>query len=484
MTRFVGKHPKAREGRNMRRGMRSCMRSCMRRWMRILGCTIVILAMPGCSGTSWRQDESKIQDALKQIDARHKNAPQDSATTIDIDSKISETADLPTLIQLALERSPQLRETQARIRATLEEAAGASSLDNPRLQFETLEVPWSKPVALGSARTNQLGVMQDIPYPGKLDARARASLKDAESMYQMYREREREIVKRVKKTYVTYATLVKELSINMEVTKLLQEFELIAEEKYKTGKVSQQDVLKPQVELVMLHNEVIFIEQKILAAKAELNALLYRTGDAPMGKPVELEPPDEKFDLEDLKSKAAVTRPEILAAEARVNSSRAMLEFAELEAGKPDFTVGFDYMQMPGEEENGWGGLVGINLPWFTDKRSAEARRMKQTVAADEMAIRNVRNETEFQIRDAFLRVVATKKSLVLFKGELLNKSSQTVEVSRFEYEKAKSSLLDFLDAERSLRNIRIGYYRAIGEYETAVADLERAVGLDLRAKQ
>jgi outer membrane protein TolC len=57
------------------------------------------------------------------------------------------------------------------------------------------------------------------------------------------------------------------------------------------------------------------------------------------------------------------------------------------------------------------------------------------------------------------------------------------VEVSRTAYEKDKSSFLELLDAERSLRDIRLKSILSLTQYEGAVADLEKAVGEDLRRK-
>ena len=57
------------------------------------------------------------------------------------------------------------------------------------------------------------------------------------------------------------------------------------------------------------------------------------------------------------------------------------------------------------------------------------------------------------------------------------------MEVSRAAYEKDKTSFLDLLDAERSLRDMKLKYIQAVTQYESASADLERAVGSDLRRK-
>jgi outer membrane protein TolC len=102
---------------------------------------------------------------------------------------------------------------------------------------------------------------------------------------------------------------------------------------------------------------------------------------------------------------------------------------------------------------------------------------------ADEAALDSARGRAQFEIRDAWLRVDAARRSAALFRGELVPKTAQTVEVSRASYEKDKSSFLDLLDAERSLRDVRLKNIQAVTQYESAVADLERAVGTDLRRK-
>jgi outer membrane protein TolC len=86
-------------------------------------------------------------------------------------------------------------------------------------------------------------------------------------------------------------------------------------------------------------------------------------------------------------------------------------------------------------------------------------------------------------VRDALLRAEAARRSVRLFQGELLPKSAQSVEVSRSGYEKDKASFLDLLDAERSQRDVKLKHAQAVAQYASAVADLERAVGADLRRK-
>jgi outer membrane protein TolC len=47
-------------------------------------------------------------------------------------------------------------------------------------------------------------------------------------------------------------------------------------------------------------------------------------------------------------------------------------------------------------------------------------------------------------------------------------------------YKTGKASFLDLLDSQRSLLKIKIGFYRAVADHMKNLADLERAVGIEL----
>jgi outer membrane protein TolC len=437
------------------------------------------LVTAGCAA-AWQGDYDRLRSELDPIVAEHRAAPAGPSTDAELDRALSGPLDLETLRRAARARNPELREASARVQAALEEARRAGAFDDPMLAVRTERVPWRSPAAVNQAAENMLSLTQSIPFPGNLGLREEAAFREAESLYQTYRERERDLEARLKKAYFEYFALVKELEVHREHVRILEDFEKVSDVKFRTGAASQQDVLKPQVEAVLLHNDVLSIEQKLGSARAEINVILHRPADAPLGEPREPVPVEESFDVKDLAAKALAARPEVRAAELRVRSSRAGLRLAERESVLPDFTVEFGAMQMP-EEPDGWAGMFGINLPWLTGKKRAEARRMGHVLRAEEAALEGVRGRVLFEVRDAGLRVDAAARSLALFRRELLPKSAQGVEVSRAGYEKDKATVLDLLDAERSLRDVKLKYYQAVARYESAVADLERAAGLDLR---
>ncbi len=356
----------------------------------------------------------------------------------------------------------------------------AGLLDDPSFKFEAWAVPIRQPAAFDRDDTNMFGLMQNFPFPGKLGLRAEAAWRDAEATFQMFRQEELDLIAQLKKTYYSYFSLSKELDFHFEHVKILEEFENIANEKFKRGIISQEDVLKAQVELITLHNEVFAIEQQLGSQRAAINILLNRPDGAPLGKPLDLSPAAAPLDLKEMQERALEARPEARAARLKLLSSQTGLKLAERDAWQPDFSVGLDYWQMP-REDDAWGGVFSFNLPWLTGKRFAEVRKLEHAARADEISLEAVRNQINYEVRDAYLRVEAARKSVLLFKGELIPKSQQSVDVSRSNYEKDRTTFLNLLEAERSLRDVKIKYHRAIAAHEAAMADLERATGALLK---
>jgi outer membrane protein TolC len=432
----------------------------------------------GACAAPWRDDCDALRAELDGIGAIHRAVPIGPSTDETLDRALAQSVDPDTLVALARRRNPEIREAAARAAAMLEEVARAGALDDPmlKLRHERMAESFDRNAELA------LALEQKLPAFGALGLRAEGAFRDAQAMALMMRERERDVIARVKKAWVEYASMTRHLEIHREHVAILEELEKISGAKFRTGAVSQQDVLKPQVELVTLLNELILDEQKILSAKAAINALLDRPADAPLGAPAELAAPGEALDAAALQARAQAERPEVRAAELRAKGTAARLAAAEREAAWPELSVEVEAMQRPGEEDS-WAGMLAVSLPWFTGKRSAEARMLRESLRADEIAAGAARTRAQWEVREAHLRVEAARKSAALFKGELVPKSRQSVEVSRASYEKDKATFLDLLDAERSLRDVKLDHTRALADYASALADLERAVGADLRRK-
>ncbi|MBI2930763.1 MAG: TolC family protein [Planctomycetes bacterium] len=394
------------------------------------------------------------------------------------ETDLSERADLDTIVDLVLARYPSLRESIERTASMSAMARAAGKLEDPMMMFKLDDQMIRRDADVEKV---VFGLQQMLPWPGKLDLARTDAVGRAEAMLHERRARERELALMAKRAYYDYYRWVWERHVREEHLKLLDSIGKLTEASYEAGKVSQQDILKPQVERGMVQKDLFEVERMIEMARIRLNLLMQRAPDAPLGPPAAARTTVE-LDPAALTARAIESRPEIRGLRARIQAARAAYDLADKNSVYPDFTLGVEYMQRP-EDADEAAIMAGINLPWLTGRRAAEAEAARRTLLAEEAALDVARTEITEQVREALLRLQAADRQLDLIDRQLLSLSKQSVEAAMSAYGSALAVAADVLDAERSQRDIQIEVHRALADRETAVAELERALGTDLRRK-
>jgi cobalt-zinc-cadmium efflux system outer membrane protein len=72
------------------------------------------------------------------------------------------------------------------------------------------------------------------------------------------------------------------------------------------------------------------------------------------------------------------------------------------------------------------------------------------------------------------------EKMLRVFETSLIPQATSSLNSARSAYASGKSGFMELLDAERSLYQVRIDYYKALSKYADAVAALEKTAGVSL----
>ena len=158
------------------------------------------------------------------------------------------------VIDEALRRNPELQASKLRWNASTERIVQERALDDPVIGLTYFGEQVQTRVG-----EKQAGVeaSQKIPFYGKLRLKGEVARNEANVSGEKYRTLEREIVAKAKSAFYELYWAYKSININDENRNLLQRFVKIAEVKYATGKETQQDVLKAQVELSKIVNELI-----------------------------------------------------------------------------------------------------------------------------------------------------------------------------------------------------------------------------------
>ena len=80
----------------------------------------------------------------------------------------------------------------------------------------------------------------------------------------------------------------------------------------------------------------------------------------------------------------------------------------------------------------------------------------------------------------AFAKLEAARQQLDLFRDALIPQTELSYQAALAAYEVGRVEFISLMEAARAIRDVRLGYYRALVDVEQRFADLERAVGRDL----
>lgn len=394
-----------------------------------------------------------------------------------------EPVSLDALVKEAIGNNPGLKAAYNDWKAQEFKIAQARSLPDPIASFTYFGANVETRVG---PQENKYGLSQKVPFPGKLSLKAKSQAKQAAMFKQRYEAAKRELIKNIKYTYLDIYWIDQATQVIEEEKSIIESLEKVAQRKYESNLVAQQDVIKAEIELSKLIERLLIYEQQRKAYLARLNSLLNRPKEQQLAMVTAVNLPQFGYEPEELHKFAQETRQELVAAGLDIqrqeyDKSLAKLDFA------PDFTFGFDYIKvgsghtsMPNDGEDAWMGTVAVNVPLWFNKLSAQLKEKKAALEASKLKYKNTENEVAYEVRDLYFKIVTYKDIVSLYKTALLPQTEQSFEAARTSYETGRIDFLNWLDAERMLLETRLAYYKAIVDYLKSIAYLERVVGRDL----
>jgi outer membrane protein TolC len=146
--------------------------------------------------------------------------------------------------------------------------------------------------------------------------------------------------------------------------------------------------------------------------------------------------------------------------------------------------VGLQYWYAPEQNpKNMYAPMVSLTIPfspWTKGKHDyavEEALAERQAARANLAAMKNM---ALFEVREMSAKVKAAMKSVSIYSDGLLPQAEQAFQAAVAAYQTGRVNFMTLLDAQRTIRDVRMGYYKALVDYEQSRADLERAVGKEL----
>jgi cobalt-zinc-cadmium efflux system outer membrane protein len=261
----------------------------------------------------------------------------------------------------------------------------------------------------------------------------------------------------------------------------------IASAMYAVGSTSQADVVRAQLAVTRMQQDIADMELQRFTAAAALNGLLGRDPEGRVvlrpgtahemhgGEVMALEMPplppvDSLVQWADSGNlELAALRTGVAAARANEDVAHRMLI--------PDLTVGLSYGQRTGSPDM-VSAMVGVSLPIFARSRQLKARdetRAMRTMAEDEVAATRLAVRTELVTARA--EAETARRQVTIYTGTLVLQAAAAYEASLAAYRVGRVDFMAVLDAQMALLMYQHDANRFEAMYGTAIADIDRLTG-------
>ena len=288
----------------------------------------------------------------------------------------------------------------------------------------------------------------------------------------------------MKKAYYELYYIQQATSVTERERDLLVQIRDAANARYRAALTSQQDVLRAELELSNIEENLIRLRQQLDSTQARLARQLHVAPQTKLRTLDHLPPEDVPRDLDLLQRQAVAARPELHAQLAMLRRERRMVEVAQLEYF-PDFVLKAGWGAMTTDKamaptadgvDNVTVGL-GVNVPIYRKRLSAGVRQAEANAVVAAREYDSLRDATLEQVMDLFAQAQSQQDLLTLFEEDILPKARQTIEVSLRAYDVGDVDFLQLLDNFRQLLQYEISYRRLEATFRQTLAELERIIG-------
>jgi outer membrane protein, heavy metal efflux system len=391
---------------------------------------------------------------------------------------------LQEMLQWADTHNPELAAMGYDVDAANERIVPAGALPDPtlRAEFQDFAGPGApdgfNPFP-GKGSGTKYTLMQSIPLWGKRGLRKEVATAEVDQVKGRRQATIAEIHARIKNAYAQYYQVVGLKKLNEEVLHLMDELEAVAQVRYSSGLVPQQDVIRAQVEKTTLRSEIINLDTEQHHAMTKLNTAMGRTQLAPIAEPQALPPiPLQKLDGDTLLEKASRTNPLLITQSAQITAAEANRRLVEKNR-YPDLALGIAPTQRYGTIDT-WEAVVEINIPLRVDTRRSQESEASAMLAAARERQQAIANQVAGDLQENLAAFEAAQQQERLIADTLLPQAELTFHSALAGYESGKVDFATLLDAQRAIQRARQDKLKAQVEQELRIAEIEKMVGEEL----
>ena len=410
------------------------------------------------------------------------------------------TASLDALLAHANTSNPSVRAARERVEAARARVAPAGAIPDPMLGIGVMNLPVDG-AGYSEMTMNTVMLGQVVPFPGKLGLQRQIAERELVAAEARLEGTRLDLERDARRAYYELAFLDRALDVVEQNQRLLVTLIGVTQARYGVGSGGQDEVLRAQVEASGLAEQAVALTEQRRAALARLNALLDRPSDTLVDAAriperiaraaVASSASESRFvsaalgaraansplpPLETLQQRAIRNSPAVRAQEAEIAAQAARLELAR-KAHLPDFDASLQYGQRPDHSDM---LSVGVSVPIPLHRAARQDAQVTESSA--ELSVLEAEhhahvNEVRASVAEAYSEAEKARAQLALFVQAILPQGQAALESATAGFQVGSVEFSALLDNQATLYGYETAYHRALTDFATAVAELQRLVG-------
>ncbi len=377
---------------------------------------------------------------------------------------------LQNAIIIGLQNNPRLKSKKLEISAFQAAALQAGLYPNPSVGVEFENFLGSGSFGSFRASENTFSITQDFVLGGKLSKDKKVQLLRSNlAAWELEKER-LNLISAIRKSFNLVSSLQQQNDLNKKLLKISKDFLTNLQRRITAGKVSPAEASRASLISTALEIQIQNTEMRLASQKSRLSALL--------GKPELIINTVENISnlkynipkLNELK-KLILESPTLAQYKTEMERVKATIE---LEKAKviPDLSVSLGIRRLSETSDNVFVLGASIPLPLFNDNRGNIQEAM---IREDQTKYqyRGTLNQSEVQLNLLYNNIKAFGVMIDKLEKESIPKAKDAFKIIYKGSLLGRFTVLDVLDAQRSLFELESQYVSAVEEYNRNVIELE-----------
>lgn len=251
---------------------------------------------------------------------------------------------------------------------------------------------------------------------------------------------------------------------------------------FRAGTVAKADVLSSQVRLANAQQSLVTAQNDYDVAVATLSNYLLMPTDTILRAQEQLTYTPYNLNLANCTAYALENRPDVAAADYAVKQAESGVRSAK--AGYRPTVNAIASKGLNGKSpfsdsySDSWAAGISANWNIFDNGvTAAQVASAKASLAAAEEAAAEAREGVQLEVQSAYLTLHAAEKNISTTKLAITS-AEEDFKIAQVRYAAGVGTNLDVMDASDKLTQAKNNYYVALYTYNTAKAELDKAMGI------